>query len=119
MKLSSNLEEKQESKLRVKVLQIQGRNFPVRIHYLKERSSDVKGSCVSITLSLLQQIQESSQKTKTDKNDILIFFTGKEEIEAFIQTFLNELKQCKFTANPKTPTCQDCVKSFHCTQVYH
>ena len=70
------------------ILQIKGRNYPVQIHYLKKRTSDLKQTCLNITLSLLSKIKNKNQGNNYSKNDILIFFSGKEEIEDFVQTLI-------------------------------
>ena len=81
--------------LKIRILQIKGRNYPVQITYLKQRTSDLQKTCMSITISLLSKIKKESSGNDYSKNDILIFFSGKDEIDLFIQSLFNELKQCK------------------------
>jgi HrpA-like RNA helicase len=98
-----NLKKKKESKLKIRILQIKGRNYPVKITYLKQKAKNIHQACIDITISLLSRIKNSISGENFSKNDILIFFSGKEEIDKFIQSLFNELKRCKsidFLCNP-------------------
>lgn len=92
--------ESDRPKLKVKILQIKGRNYPVRILYAKQRVQDIQQACVDLTLQLLARVKQSVSGKDFSKNDILLFFSGKEEIDNFIQKLLNELKQRKPDPDP-------------------
>jgi HrpA-like RNA helicase len=89
-----NLKENKLLNLKVRILQIKGRNYPVKVHYLAELTKDVLRTSVDLTLSLLDRIQSKFSGSEISNNDILIFLSGKDEIQAFMQTLLNELKGC-------------------------
>lgn len=66
-----------------KVLYIQGRQFPVRIYYTVTPQSDYLNSAV---ISILQLHEEQ------DTGDILVFLTGREEIES-MQSILAQCRE--------------------------
>ncbi|EAR90543.1 DEAD/DEAH-box helicase, putative (macronuclear) [Tetrahymena thermophila SB210] len=59
------------------ILYIEGRQFPVDIYYLKETTRNYVVKAVQVTLEII--------RAPDKKGDILIFLTGQEEIEAFIE----------------------------------
>lgn len=79
--------------LKVKVLQIKGRNFPVALHYARQRVADLQNASVSLTLALLSRIEKEVSSGDFSKNDILLFFSGKEEIDGFNSALFGELRQ--------------------------
>ncbi len=66
-----------------KILYIQGRQFPVQIYYTAVKQQDYTHATVTTVL----QLHEDSEK----KGDILVFLTGREEIESVHSL----LTQCK------------------------
>lgn len=66
-----------------KILYIQGRQFPIKMYYTLTPQPDYISSCITTVLQLHQEEVENEQS----KGDILVFLSGREEIES-VQTML-------------------------------
>ena len=63
---------------KAKILYIQGRQFPVKLYYTLTPQPDHLNSAVTTVL----QLHEEEVEDKQAKGDILVFLTGREEIES-------------------------------------
>ncbi len=67
--------EDEEHEITTKVLQVEGRMFPVDIFYMSQPCKNYVTKAAEITLDI---------HLKKPEGDILVFLTGQEEIESFI-----------------------------------
>ena len=75
-----------------RVLYIQGRQFPVRLHYTLTPQPDYHNSAIITILQLHQEEVERKKKKTVSKGDILVFLTGREEIES-VQNILTKCRE--------------------------
>jgi len=78
--------EDEEHNLKTKVLHVEGRMFPVDIFYLQQPCKNYVTKAVELTLDI---------HMKKPDGDILVFLTGQEEIESFID-LIGELSKGNF-----------------------
>ncbi|KAJ3431705.1 atp-dependent RNA helicase dhx33 [Anaeramoeba flamelloides] len=68
-------------------ISVEGRAFPVDIHYIKQPLSNYLNGCVSTCLNI--------HSNEANKGDILAFLTGQEEIEQAVSDFNTKIQQLK------------------------
>jgi ATP-dependent RNA helicase DDX35 len=76
-----------------RIISLEGRMYPVDIHYLEEPSNDYVERAVQTVWDI---------HTKEKEGDILVFLTGREEIDKCIDQLSDHIAQ----ANPNLPTLQ-------------
>ena len=73
-----------------KILYIQGRQYPVKLYYTLDQQPDYINSAVTTVLQLHKE--EVGESNHTSKGDILVFLTGREEIES-VQDILTKCRE--------------------------
>lgn len=68
------------------LLEVEGRLHDVQVHYLDEPSGDYVESAVNVVMNIHRSLPEG---------DILVFLTGREEIEATCSLIIERLQQAK------------------------
>lgn len=82
----------QDDKIKTYKLNIQGRTFPVHIHYSDQPVADYVKSCVSVAIEIHE---------KRPSGDILIFLTGQEEVERAVEMLVDYSRTAKDNPNSK------------------
>lgn len=87
------------------IMSIEGRNFPVDIHYSMTPVSDYLQATLQTVLDIHKFQPEGTKSTSTEDNfctgDILVFLTGQEEIDTMVTLIREKATDPAFKSNAR------------------